>query len=431
MRWFKNEQTIMPRDFLEKLAFIMDGLSRPKSSRFYSAVPIVMWVCLILPVFFPESSVDIIGLFFVVATSFVVLGVCLARGWVLQKNLMYFAVLSLILFGVKLIGLLNPAGTFEIEMLRYPLYVLAIAALFLVFAGGMLRLSARLIATVHCICLSLCLILHVAGLLELNHRNTAAGVLLFMGTASAYLCCELICNQRHGVSYKINPMWLLLLNVAFTVILVCETRSRTALFTLGIIVVSFGILRFLNPSPKAIRFSYFGLIICSAVALVMYFFSTEMPWYDAINSISNQLFGKNIDSSRSYLWQTAFDQLDGHFLFGLGTGTLPLGRYDGSSYHNSFLQIIMRNGVIGLALLLAMLYVVWKQLSEYGDDKCTLFAIAAFAGIIIYNCFECTLLDNKLSIGCIEWLFLAVASFRASSLQIQSELSKKRNRRRR
>ncbi len=64
-------------------------------------------------------------------------------------------------------------------------------------------------------------------------------------------------------------------------------------------------------------------------------------------------------NTRSQIWKACFEMLDGHLLFGYGTGVNNVREQLHETYgimqphaHNIFLQITLENGIIGLAILL-------------------------------------------------------------------------------
>lgn len=64
-------------------------------------------------------------------------------------------------------------------------------------------------------------------------------------------------------------------------------------------------------------------------------------------------------NTRSQIWKACFEMLDGHWLFGYGTGVNNVREQLHETYgimqphaHNIFLQITLENGIIGLAILL-------------------------------------------------------------------------------
>ena len=94
-------------------------------------------------------------------------------------------------------------------------------------------------------------------------------------------------------------------------------------------------------------------------------------------------------------------------LFGKGTGTLPSFRHY-TSFHNSYIQLLVQNGLIALIVLVIILKQIWNEISDECHEDVCLMSIAIFVGIIVYNSFECTLLQNKIFLGICEWIVLCI-----------------------
>jgi O-antigen ligase len=82
--------------------------------------------------------------------------------------------------------------------------------------------------------------------------------------------------------------------------------------------------------------------------------------------------------------------------------------YDFSgSVHSQYFQILLQNGLAGLSILFVLLFIIWVTMTNK-RDKPNLFCIASFVGIILYNAFEVSFLQNKLALGGMQWLILAI-----------------------
>lgn len=196
-----------------------------------------------------------------------------------------------------------------------------------------------------------------------------------------------------------------------------QSRSRTPLLALLFILCSF-IFYFrkskLNFNKLLCIFWIF--IISALLLIVLYIYITNFSWYDDLNNYSILYFGKNIDSSRGLIWKTSYDSLEfWQVLTGAGTGKLPdLEAYIDSSFHNSFLQLLMQNGIIGLSCFISILWVMWKIIAETHDEMIQRFVLSVFLGIILYNCFETTLLQNKAFLGIIQWFIISLGIRRST-----------------
>lgn len=83
-------------------------------------------------------------------------------------------------------------------------------------------------------------------------------------------------------------------------------------------------------------------------------------------------------------------------------------RFKNSSFHNTYLQLFIQNGIFGLVILIILFKKIWNLIIDNEIDDMLYFVISIFIGIIIYNCYETTLLQNKTFLGIIEWLTLGI-----------------------
>ena len=112
-------------------------------------------------------------------------------------------------------------------------------------------------------------------------------------------------------------------------------------------------------------------------------------WYDSVEFFMQSVFNKRLDSSRGYLWGVSLGALDFVQIFvGAGPGRLPtMERYSTGSFHSSYIQMIMQNGLAGLLLLYLIFWEFWKHLIVFCYKKGIRFVLACFIGIVIYKLF--------------------------------------------
>lgn len=199
--------------------------------------------------------------------------------------------------------------------------------------------------------------------------------------------------------------------------------ARTALIVSIFVLMFYFIFYIFNFEEKVYRRLFFVMLFFIVVALIVYIYATSFDWYDSVNALSVKYFGKNIDSSRSFLWRTSLRELRGfHWITGLGTGITPsLARYAGSSFHNSFIQTLMQNGILGLSSLIFVFWILWKNIVKIKERSLRALFMSAFVAVIAYNCMECCLLQNKTFLGMMQWMVLALGVQRS-----RMEESKKR-----
>lgn len=189
-----------------------------------------------------------------------------------------------------------------------------------------------------------------------------------------------------------------------------KSGSRTSTFTLLIIVMQFVFFELFFKNKRIYSAMFWIIIMGIFLGTVLYINIHSFSWYNTINDYSIDVFGKNLDSSRPYLWGSSLKSLKWwQWLLGAGTGKLPaIERYSESSFHNSYIQLLMQNGLVGLSCLIYILWCLWRDISKAADYPIVRFVLACYVGILIYNCFECTLLQNKAFLGLFEWMIIGI-----------------------
>ena len=242
---------------------------------------------------------------------------------------------------------------------------------------------------------------------NLGIDNTKSGMILFLSMIAIYHSLEEYKNANR-IRERIVLFSKMILIYSLSQSVMFRANSRTAFFTGIIILVFFLLLIIVQNKNKYTKIGFYiftiGIVFCISIYTVITSFSV----YERINKYSVELFGKNIDSSRPGLWYTALKSIDNYFLW-LGTGILPksLGmRFD--SFHNSFIQLLVQNGLVALFVLIYLLSEIWIRMRNKIEDNSFKFLLACMVGVVIYNCFETTLLNNKLSLGLSQWFLMAI-----------------------
>lgn len=189
-----------------------------------------------------------------------------------------------------------------------------------------------------------------------------------------------------------------------------QHHSRTALFSLFIIIICFFIFNIFKVGYRKLNVLFYILIFCGLLTTYFYINIKEIYFYEFFDSISYNLFGKFLDSSRPFLWSESLKILSGwQYFIGAGTGKLPeIARFENSSFHNTYLQLFIQNGILGLIALIAVFKKLWNLIISNEIDEMSYLVISIFIGVIIYNCFETTLLQNKTFLGIVEWLTISI-----------------------
>ncbi len=251
-------------------------------------------------------------------------------------------------------------------------------------------------------------------LLGMQYENYLPGCLTFLSAAYVVAEYSVASANERGLYYKkkkISSTFIRSSLVIFVTMAICfVSRARTALFTMMIVVIAFLFFQFRKKlTTRKVKTLYWIIVAFLVFICVAYANIHQFSWYEKVNLYSVQYFDKNIDTSRPALWKESFESLKvWQILIGAGTGKLPeISRYASASFHNTYLQLIMQNGVLGLLLLVMIMWSLWKRIAENYQDIQQKTVLAVFVGVLVYNCFEVTLLQNKAFMGMIQWIILS------------------------
>jgi O-antigen ligase len=155
-----------------------------------------------------------------------------------------------------------------------------------------------------------------------------------------------------------NASWYsLLLIVSVSTLILAQTRSATIGFLFGV---------FLAALYRNARVAMLGLAACVVVALLSQAATQVVQTY-MMRGQDAELF--NSLSGRMTWWQTAWPKIQekpwlgyGAYAGGRFVVLSQLGDLSTSSIHNSYIEVVLGTGLIGLAPLLAALAGTWKQL---------------------------------------------------------------------
>ena len=258
---------------------------------------------------------------------------------------------------------------------------------------------------------------------EIITQNTTAGGMTFLSLLLIILMSEgrYPSGKKGKGKYK-TAVWLVV-GMIPAIVFSFAVSARTALFVNLFLIVFYFLFSFFDFRARTYRNMFCIMVVAIIAGLVFYINIRNYSWYTALNAFSYQYFGKNIDSSRSYLWRTSLAELHGSdWIWGLGTGIRPfIPRYANSSFHNSFIQTLMQNGAVGLMCLIFIFGVIWNALAQIRERSTRALFMSAFIAVVAYNCMECCLLQNKAFLGMIQWIILAIGVRYAAAYEQENQ----------
>ena len=155
----------------------------------------------------------------------------------------------------------------------------------------------------------------------------------------------------------------------------------------------------------------FGLVVAAAVSLaplVVIFGSEFIDWTTQMD-----LLGKSVFTGRDEIWPFVILGILEQPWLGHGAGALPggllLGRLEGLSAHNGFLQLAFQFGVIGVVLFVGFILAV--GLTRFaGESKASREVTRAILiAAVLHEVFEVMLTQNHFGIGFAFWVAAVVS----------------------
>lgn len=185
------------------------------------------------------------------------------------------------------------------------------------------------------------------------------------------------------------------------------TKSRTTILAFIFSVTIY----FLLCKFKKIKFRSIFLI-GSVLYLVFTLFYINLPntkLGDFLNQISLDIFDKSLFSGRNLIWSEAIDLIKDKFVFGYG---IKGGNYyimsSQRGFHNFYIEITMKLGIIGLLFIFIYLYNIFKIIDIHKDEKIVILMSSYFLGVLIIQMFESTMGLSGMGVGLFQWFIIAI-----------------------
>lgn len=215
-----------------------------------------------------------------------------------------------------------------------------------------------------------------AFFLEKGTNLNSIGILMFY---SVFFYLYSLSGKRR----KLIDAALLLAGVAC----VAFSGSRSALLGLMGSYVAYRAFPYMKNRWRAIGFiALFFLAVALFVSLYVYLGAHHGE------SGSARILGKGIFSGRQEIWKNALEAVyQGNLLFGQGPGTKYTDISDVNlSTHNSYLEVLLSTGALGLLAYLIFFGVLWVRLCTAPRDRHSRLVSAFFFGVMTIIVFETT-----------------------------------------
>lgn len=235
-------------------------------------------------------------------------------------------------------------------------------------------------------------------------KNTIAAVALLL-TVVNYLV------WRHARRGRLSSASGLL---ACAVMLACvyASGSRGAALSLVTMIC-------VSASWPHVRHKWLYLAAAFVIIPAVIYLYIQLPSMDISSAFSNvvrQSTGENLYSGRQLIWPSIVNSVSSNAPWlGFGpdaTAKQAMLAYDihrNWSAHDLYLQVLLQGGWVGIAALSLLVGGIWHAIRRVGRRTGQArFACAFFIGLLVYDTFEVTLLQNNLSTGLALWIALAL-----------------------
>ncbi|WP_182914124.1 O-antigen ligase [Paenibacillus sp. 1011MAR3C5] len=211
----------------------------------------------------------------------------------------------------------------------------------------------------------------------------------------------------YSVGFKTKSKYKLFSLITLAVLFF--TGSRTALLCAAFVILTVIIWKRITRSKFLFNFYFVSIAIFGFIVTVVYpNLYKILPNFDVYNYYMIKYTGKSINSGRDQIWGVIGDIVMNKPFFGHGAGAIPVDFTNWElSSHNQFLQIALQVGLVGLAILILVLFLIWNQFWKNRNDKRVMLTASYFIGIIVYQLFEVTLTHNATA-SVIQWMILGL-----------------------
>lgn len=198
--------------------------------------------------------------------------------------------------------------------------------------------------------------------------------------------------------------------VACGLVVLYATTSRSSWLAAAAVVAVYVVWPLIARSRVLFHLAFLGTVVGSLVVTWFYLIAPQHEWGWRLQELTVDLTGKNLFSGRQLFWGELVEAIALQPFFGYGAGARAETFTSFSwSAHSLYLQVALQVGLVGLALLLLMLWVIWARLWPGRHTVVVRLAAGYFLGMLLHQSFEVSLIQNNLGNGFLFWFIIGVA----------------------
>lgn len=186
--------------------------------------------------------------------------------------------------------------------------------------------------------------------------------------------------------------------------LILATSARASLIATLTLFIALLALRFtkLREIP---RITY--ALLASLSASIVLFITSDLfkKTLKPFNQMIKDYTGQDLHSGRERLWIAILEQIQTHWITGVGAGALPreVTHFNYSTHHH-FLQVFFEVGIFGFFLYATLLGGLFFKLCRAKESFKQNVVIAYFFAMMLLQSFEVVILQNHFAFGILFWM---------------------------
>lgn len=210
----------------------------------------------------------------------------------------------------------------------------------------------------------------------------------------------------------------ILLSAGIFFVLMSKTRSVWIAC-----VVTFFVYFFWN-YLSASKNKFFIFLFCIFLLLIafIYLYAKFFPYSHGFlyyQDIVLDNTGKTLLSGRQIIWSKIIDLIKFSPILGYGSGARMSDYGFQLSSHNTYLQIVLQVGFVGLIMFLLFIARIWKYFYIGRGIPLVRLSGAFMIGGVVHQVFEVAFLQNNLSIGILLWLIIAIGMSECNNMVLK------------
>ncbi len=190
-------------------------------------------------------------------------------------------------------------------------------------------------------------------------------------------------------------------------IVIFSVDSRSIFISILFVFFTYFVWNFIT--KRKFLFNLYFLLVAAFGYWFTFIYPKIYTWnnFHKLNELSLKFADKPLLTGRERIWERLIGYIERKPLLGYGSSTLPSDFTSTTlSAHNTYIQIGLQTGIIGIILLALVFFTFWKTSWKNRHDKKVALSASFLIGIIIYQLFEVNLTQSNFGLGLVQWMLI-------------------------